>query len=78
MIYPSNDNNIVLHPRPLQCLGGGLYLWSLSPRMALACAGVSALLWTVALFYGQFTRRAQRIYQDALAESNTTAGLSVS
>lgn len=46
----------------------------LSPRMALACAGVSAVLWGVALYYGSFTRRAQRIYQDALAESNSAAG----
>lgn len=42
--------------------------------MALACAAVSGALWCVALFYGGFTRRAQRIYQDALAESNSAAG----
>lgn len=58
----------------LQCIGGAAYLWMLSPRMALACLGVSVALWTVALFYGSFTRRAQRIYQDALADSNSAAG----
>ena len=41
--------------------------------MAGAVAGVAACLAAVAATYGAFTRRAQRVYQDALASSNATA-----
>lgn len=57
---------------PLQ-IGGALYLWRLSPQMAGATAAVGAALVLVAGTYGAFTRRAQRIYQDALAASNGVA-----
>jgi len=50
--------------------GGAAYLFYLSRKLAAAVAGVTALLWIVALCYGNFTRKAQRTYQDALAETN--------
>ena len=54
--------------------GGAAYLFYLSRKLAAAVAGVTALLWIVALCYGNFSRKAQRTYQDALAETNQ-AGL---
>ena len=42
----------------------------MSRQLATAVAGVTALLWVVALRYGNFSRKAQRTYQDALAETN--------
>lgn len=42
----------------------------MSRKLATAVAGVTALLWIVALRYGNFSRKAQRTYQDALAETN--------
>ena len=50
--------------------GGALYLWHLSRELALTCGSVTLLLWAAALKYGAFTRRAQRAYQDGLAETN--------
>ena len=50
--------------------GGAVYLFFMSRRLATAVAGVTALLWIVALRYGNFSRKAQRTYQDALAETN--------
>lgn len=57
----------------LQVVGGGIYLWRLSPAMTATTAGVAAVLVAVASCYGAFTRRTQRIYQDALAGSNAVA-----
>ena len=59
-------------PLSLACLpiGGAAYLFYLSRKLATACAAVTALLWIVALCYGNFSRKAQRTYQDALAETN--------
>lgn len=42
----------------------------MSRQLATAVAGVTAILWIVALRYGNFSRKAQRTYQDALAETN--------
>ena len=50
--------------------GGAIYLWYLSKELALTCGSVTMLLWAVALRYGAFTRKAQRAYQDGLAETN--------
>jgi len=50
--------------------GGAAYLWYLSKDLALACGGVTFVLWCVALRYGGFSRKAQRTYQDALANTN--------
>ena len=50
--------------------GGAVYLFFMSRKLATAVAGVTALLWIVALRYGNFSRQAQRTYQDALAETN--------
>ena len=50
--------------------GGAAYLWYLSKQLALACGGVTLVLWGVALKYGSFSRKAQRTYQDALASTN--------
>lgn len=50
--------------------GGAAYLFFMSRQLATAVAGVTALLWVVALRYGNFSRKAQRTYQDALAETN--------
>lgn len=47
-----------------------MYLFVMSRKLATACAGVTALLWLVALAYGNFSRQAQRTYQDALAGTN--------
>lgn len=45
-------------------------MWYLSKELALACGGVTCVLWAVALRYGSFSRKAQRTYQDALANTN--------
>ena len=50
--------------------GGAVYLWMLSKELALTCGSVTVLLWAVAIRYGAFTRKAQRAYQDGLAETN--------
>ena len=50
--------------------GGAIYLYILSRELALTCFSVTMLLWLVALRYGAFTRKAQRAYQDGLAETN--------
>ena len=50
--------------------GGAIYLYILSRELALTCFSVTVLLWAVALRYGAFTRKAQRAYQDGLAETN--------
>lgn len=42
----------------------------MSKKLATACAGITAVLWLIALRYGNFSRKAQRTYQDALAETN--------
>ena len=55
------------------CAGGAVYLWMLSKELALTCCSVTVLLWAVALRYGGFTRKAQRAYQDGLAETNQVA-----
>ena len=47
-----------------------MYLYILSRELALTCFSVTVLLWLVALRYGAFTRKAQRAYQDGLAETN--------
>ncbi len=54
--------------------GGAIYLWYLSKELALTCGSVTVLLWAVALRYGAFTRKAQRAYQDGLAETNQVRG----
>lgn len=53
--------------------GGAIYLYILSRELALTCFSVTLLLWLVALRYGAFTRKAQRAYQDGLAETNEVA-----
>jgi hypothetical protein len=50
--------------------GGGIYLVVLSRELALACAASTAVLWLVALRFGGYSRRAQRSYQDTLADTN--------
>lgn len=45
-------------------------MWYLSKELALTCGSVTVLLWAVALRYGSYTRKAQRAYQDRLAETN--------
>lgn len=52
------------------CVGGAAYLFVMSRKLATACACITAVLWLVALRYGNFSRKAQRTYQDALAETN--------
>lgn len=64
-------------PAPMltaQSAGGAVYLFFMSRQLATAVAGVTALLWIVALRYGNFSRQAQRTYQDALAETNQVGG----
>lgn len=50
-----------------------MYLCMLSPQLAAVCLGASALLWLVALRYGEFQRQSQRLTQDTLAGCNTVA-----
>lgn len=45
----------------LQVVGGAIYLWRLSPAMTGSAAGVAAALVAVAITYGSFTRRTQRV-----------------
>ena len=47
-----------------------MYLFHLSRRLAWTCVGVTAALWLVAIQYGAFSRKSQRAYQDALADTN--------
>ncbi|CAL8468057.1 g7596 [Coccomyxa elongata] len=68
----STNLNVALR-NGLQCIGGAVYLWMLSKELALTCGSVTVLLWAVALRYGSFTRKAQRAYQDGLAETNQVA-----
>jgi ABC-type multidrug transport system fused ATPase/permease subunit len=56
----STSINVALR-NALQVLGGGAYLWRLSPQMTAVTAGVAAVLVLVAATYGSFTRRAQRV-----------------
>ena len=53
-------------------------MFYMSSRLATACAAVTALLWIVALRYGNFSRKAQRTYQDALAETNQVSSVTSS
>lgn len=41
----------------------------LSPKLVDPLSQVSSLLWLVALRYGNFQRRSQRLFQDALADT---------
>ena len=50
--------------------GGAGYLLYLSRSLAATCGVVCALLWLVALRYGAFQRRSQRLYQNVLADTN--------
>ncbi len=50
--------------------GGAAYLLYLSRSLAATCGVVCALLWLVALRYGAFQRRSQRLYQNVLADTN--------
>lgn len=68
----STNINVALR-NALQAVGGAVYLFFMSRQLATAVAGVTALLWIVALRYGNFSRQAQRTYQDALAETNQVA-----
>lgn len=45
-------------------------MWYLSKELAIACGIVTIISWAVALRYGAFTRTAQRLYQDSLANTN--------
>lgn len=45
----------------------------MSRSLAATCAGVTSLLWLVALRYGAFQRRSQRLFQDALADTGQVA-----
>ena len=47
-----------------------MYLTWLSRELALACLGMTVLLWGVALRHGSFSRRAQRAYMNKLADTN--------
>ena len=51
------------------CAGGAAYLLYMSRSLAGSCAAVSSLLWLVALRYGAFQRKSQRLFQDALADT---------
>ena len=56
------------------CLAGGAaYLVVMSRSLAATCAAVTSLLWLVALRYGAFQRRSQRLFQDALADTGQVA-----
>lgn len=57
----------------MQCIGGAIYLAIMSRSLALSCAVVTSLLWLVALRYGNFQRRSQRLFQDALADTGQVA-----
>lgn len=53
--------------------GGAIYLVIMSRTLAGSCAAVTSLLWLVALRYGAFQRRSQRLFQDALADTGQVA-----
>jgi hypothetical protein len=53
--------------------GGAAYLVVMSRSLAGTCAAVTSLLWLVALRYGAFQRRSQRLFQDALADTGQVA-----
>jgi hypothetical protein len=55
--------------------GGFVYLCILSPQLAGATAGVSALLWFFAAKFGKYARKMQRAYQDALADTNQVSSV---
>jgi ABC-type multidrug transport system fused ATPase/permease subunit len=57
----------------LQCIGGAAYLLYMSRTLAGSCAAVTSLLWLVALRYGAFQRKSQRLFQDALADTGQVA-----
>lgn len=57
----------------MQCIGGAIYLIIMSRSLALTCGVVTSLLWLVALRYGNFQRRSQRLFQDALADTGQVA-----
>ena len=40
--------------------GGIVYLWLLSQELCLVTLSISAILWLVTLFYGDFARKAQK------------------
>lgn len=45
----------------------------MSRTLAGSCAAVTSLLWLVALRYGAFQRKSQRLFQDALADTGQVA-----
>ncbi len=53
--------------------GGAAYLLYMSRTLAGSCACVTSLLWLVALRYGAFQRKSQRLFQDALADTGQVA-----
>lgn len=53
--------------------GGAAYLLYMSRALAGSCACVTSLLWLVALRYGAFQRKSQRLFQDALADTGQVA-----
>lgn len=57
----------------LQVVGGGIYLASLSPKLAAVCGCVGAVLLAASMRYGDFQRRSQRLSTDILSESNAVA-----
>eukprot|EP00201_Polytomella_parva_P022584 CAMPEP_0175045550 /NCGR_PEP_ID=MMETSP0052_2-20121109/4493_1 /TAXON_ID=51329 ORGANISM="Polytomella parva, Strain SAG 63-3" /NCGR_SAMPLE_ID=MMETSP0052_2 /ASSEMBLY_ACC=CAM_ASM_000194 /LENGTH=394 /DNA_ID=CAMNT_0016309109 /DNA_START=588 /DNA_END=1769 /DNA_ORIENTATION=- len=62
----------------IQAIGGIVYLYNLERRLCMVTLGITALLWAVALLYGDFARRSQKVFQDVLALSNTAADESLS
>ena len=65
----STNINVALR-NSLQCIGGGVYLFLLSRELFAACVASTLVLWAVALRFGSYSRRAQRAYQDTLADTN--------
>jgi len=57
----------------LQCIGGAIYLIIMSRTLAASCALVTSVMWVVAVRYGSFQRRSQRLFQDALADTGQVA-----
>lgn len=43
--------------------GGVAYLYMLSPKLCTITLGISVVLWAVTLAYGDFARRAQKVFQ---------------
>ncbi len=54
---------------PYCAAGGAIYLIIMSRELAVSCALVTGVMWMVALRYGNFQRRSQRLFQDALADT---------